>query len=278
MPWRWHLGFKPLWLFSILNGYVLPVSWVSVAVLAGWLTITARRGFLRFARGGLWMTAGLTLLYVAVPAQLFNASFVDQRVIVAAGVVLPSFVSLTLPNRRWLLASLACIGAVAAANLAVTYTVWLSYRADYAAMIHSFDKIGTRPLVLVAESGKAEDPPMHHLTEYPMYHAATLAVHYANAFVPDLFTGVGKQPIRARSAVRRLDIPEGGPYPLSDLVAIAQGRSPAGTPEFVRSWDRDFNYLYVIGPHRANPLPDRLSEIDRGRRFILYRIRRPPIR
>ena len=278
MPWRWHLGFKPLWIFSILNGYVLSVSWVSVVVLAGWIVLAARRGILRFGPGGLWMTAGLTLLYVAVPAQLFNASFVDQRVIVAAGFILPAFLSLSLPNRRWLLASLACIGCVIIANLAVTYTVWLSYRADYAAMIHSFDKIGTRPLVLVAESGKAEDPPMHHLTEYPMYHAATLAVHYVDAFVPDLFTGVGKQPIRARAAVRRLDIPEGGPYPLADLVAIAQGKPPAGTPEFVRSWDRDFNYLYVIGPRRANPLPNLLEEIDRGRRFVLYRIRRPSIR
>jgi hypothetical protein len=31
-----------------------------------------------------------------------------------------------LPNRRWFLASVACVYVVALANLAVTYTVWLS--------------------------------------------------------------------------------------------------------------------------------------------------------
>jgi hypothetical protein len=278
MPWLWHLGFKPLWLFSILNGYCLPVSWVSVVVLVGWLTLAAKRGVLRFAPAGLWMTLGLTLLYVAVPAQLFNASFVDQRVIVAAALILPAFVSLSLPNRRWLLASLACISAVTLANLAVTYMVWLSYRADYATMIASFGKLDKGALVLTAHSGEGEDPPMHALTEYPIYHAPTLAVHYASAFVPDLFTGAGKQPLRAQAAVLRLDIPEGGPYPLADLAAIAKGAPPPGTQKYVRSWHRDFDYLYVLGPHRENPLPALLKEVDRGRRFILYRILRTPPR
>jgi hypothetical protein len=164
---------------------------------------------------------------------------------------------------------------VTLANLAVVYTVWLSYRADYAAMIASFGRIEKGARILVAESGEADDPPLRDLTEFPIYHAPTLAVHYADAFVPNLFTGVGKQPLRARVPVAWLDIPEGGPFPLAVLVAVADGKPPAWTPAFVRTWERDYGYLYVLGPQRGNPLPAVLQEVTRDRRFVLFKIRRP---
>ncbi len=273
-PWHWNFGYKPFWLFSIMNGYSLIVAGASLAALIGWLTVAAKRGVLSFAPGGLWMTGGFVLLYLAVPAKLFDANFVDLRVLVAAALVMPAFLTLSLPSRRWLMASLACAGGVTVVNLAVVYTVWFGYRADYAEMIDSFSCIDKGARLLVAESGTADNPPLRGLTTFPFYHAPTLAVLYADAFVPNLFTGVGKQPLRARAPVARIDIPEGGPIPLATLTAIGKGKPSAGAPAFVRTWPRDFDDLYVLGPHRANPLPDLLQEVTRGRRFVLYRIRR----
>ncbi len=109
-----------------------------------------------------------------------------------------------------------------------------------------------------------------------MFYAPTLAVHYANAFVPNLFTAVGKQPVQARAAVERLAIPYGGPMPMRVLAAIAAGRTSPGIPPFIRNWTRDYDYLYVVGSPGANPLPDRLEELDRSARFVLYKIRRAP--
>jgi hypothetical protein len=274
---HWHFGYKPYWLFAIMSGYSLTVSSASVAVLVGWLALGAKRGVLRFAPAGLWLAAGFALLYLAMPDQLFGVSFVDQRVLAAAALVLPAFLTLSLPSRRWLLASLAMAIALTLANLAVVSSVWLSYRADYAAMIASFGRIEKGAHILVAHSGTGDDPPLRDLTEYPIYHAPTLAVHYADAFVPNLFTATGKQPLRARAQVARLDIPEGGPIPLAVLTAIAAGKPPAGTPEFVRTWNRDYDYLYVLGPQRANPLPALLQEVTRSRRFVLYRVRRAAV-
>ena len=77
--------------------------------------------------------------------------------------------------------------------------------------------------MLVGGSGEGEDPPFNDLTQYPMFYAPTLAVHYANAFVPNLFTAVGKQPVQARAAVQRLAIPYGGPMPIRVLTAVAAG-------------------------------------------------------
>lgn len=86
---------------------------------------------------------------------------------------------------------------ITVANLAVVFVVWVSYRADYAAMIELFHKIDRGSLVLVGSSGEGEDPPFNDLTQYPMAYAPTLAVHYANAFVPNVFTEVGSRCRRA---------------------------------------------------------------------------------
>lgn len=272
----WFFEFKPLWPFRIMNGYSLTVSAASVLVLMGFGYVAGKRGVLKFAPGGVWLAIGFAILYVAIPSRLFGTSFVDFRVIAAAAFILPAFCMLSPPSRQWTWAAMAIVAAATLANLAVVYVVWLSYRADYAAMIGSFGKIDKGSTVLVGASDEGDDPPFHDLTQYPFYHAPTLAVHYANAFVPDLFMAAGKQPVTARADMQRLDIPHGGPVPVSILAAIAAGKTADIVPQYLRSWDRDFQYLYVLGPHIPNPMPALLEELDRSTRFVLYRVRRRP--
>ena len=93
---------------------------------------------------------------------------------------------------------------------------------------------------------------------------------------PNVFTEVGKQPVQVRAAVRRLAIPYGGLVPIRVLAAIAAGQTPSGIPPFISTWHRDYNYLYVLGPRAANPLPNLLEELDGSARFVLYKIRRTP--
>jgi hypothetical protein len=270
----WHLEFKPLWLFAIFNGYSLIISAASAVVVMTWLYVAAKRRALTFAPSGAWMTAGFAVLFLAIPSQMFSSAFADVRVLTAAALVLPAFLELRLPDRRWLLGSLACAGAVTLTNLVVVYVVWGSYQSDYAEMIASFGKLEPAARVLVADSGAASDPPLEDLTAYPMYHAPVLAVHYAQAFVPTLFTAAGEQPVRAQPEVARLDVPYAGPAPMALLAAIAAGNTPSGTPLFVRSWTGDYDYLYVLGPRGADAVPMVLEELASGRRFVLYRIKR----
>ncbi|MBV8753599.1 MAG: hypothetical protein JO328_12145 [Hyphomicrobiales bacterium] len=269
----WFLHFKPLWLFATLNGYSLMLSAVATAALLGMIYIAAKRGLLRFEPAGTWLAAGFALLYLAMPSRLFATSFVDVRVIVAAALILPPFVSLSLPDRRWRLAAACGAIVLILANLAMAAFVWMSYRADYAAMIDSFGKIDKGAFVLIAHSGEADDPPMKNLTEYPIYNAPTLAVHYADAFVPTFYAAAGKQPVIPRPAYRRLQVPYGGIAPIAALKAIAEKPAP-DAPDFVRSWPRDFDYLYVIGPAIANPMPNLLDELYAAPRFALYKIRK----
>jgi len=270
----WFLAFKPVWPLRIMNGYNLTAAAVTGLTMMTALLFAARRGVLRLEPPGIWIALGLALLYVAIPSRLFGTSFADLRVIPAAGLILPAFCSLSLPSRAWSMGALAAIGGITLINLAVVFTVWLPYRADYAATIESFRKIERGSRVLVSNADEAGDPPFADLTAYPMYYAPTLAVHYANAFVPNLFTEAGKQPVRAVEAVRQLATPDGGLVSSGLLTAIATGRPPADSPRFVLTWYRDFDYLYVLGPRAANPLPDLLEILETSDRFVLYRIRR----
>ncbi len=270
----WFFEFKPLWLFRIMNGYSLTVSAASVVVLLGFVYVAAKRGVLTFAPGGLWLAVGFGILYLTMPSRLFGTSFVDFRVIAAAAFILPAFCTLSLPSRQWTRAALGVATGVTLANLAVVYVVWLSYRADYAALIASFGKLDRGALVLAGTTGAGDDPPFHDLTEYPFYYAPTLAVHYAKAFVPNLFTAAGKQPVIARPDMQRLDIPHGGPVPVPILAAIAAGKTADIVPMYLRAWHRDFDFLYVLGAPGPNPLPALLEERDRSSRFVLYKIRR----
>jgi hypothetical protein len=272
----WFFEFKPLWPFRIMNGYNLTVSAITALALMAFLFFAAKHRVLRLSSTGIWLAVGFAFLYLAIPSRLFGTSFVDFRLIPAAALILPAFCSLSLPNRRWTLVALGLVSGITLANLAIVLTVWLPYRIDYEAIIESFQKIDRGARVLVSGSGESEDPPFSDLTQYPMFYAPTLAVHYANAFVPNLFTEVGKQPVQARSAVRRLAIPYGGPVPLRLLSAIAAGPTSEEKPPFVRTWYRDYDYLYVLGPRVVNPLPNLLEELDASRRFVLYKIRHTP--
>ncbi|WP_456726612.1 hypothetical protein [Bradyrhizobium sp. USDA 3397] len=270
----WFLAFKPVWPLRIMNGYNLTAAAVTGLTLMTALLFAARRGVLRLEPAGIWIALGLALLYVAIPSRLFGTSFADLRVFPAAALILPAFCSLSLPSRAWRMAALAAISGITLINLAVVFTVWLPYRADYAAIVESFRKVERGSRVLVSNADEAGDPPFADLTAYPMYYAPTLAVHYANAFVPNLFTEAGKQPVRAVEAVRHLATPDGGLVSSGLLTAIAAGRPPADSPRCVRTWYRDFDYLYVLGPRAANPLPDLLELLQTSDRFVLYRIRR----
>ncbi|RTM03999.1 MAG: hypothetical protein EKK33_35650 [Bradyrhizobiaceae bacterium] len=269
----WFLGFKPVWPLRIMNGYNLTVGAATGLALMIALLFAARRGVLRLDPAGIWLAIGLALLYLAIPSRLFGTSFADLRVLPAAALILPAFCSLSLPGRAWRRAALAGISGIILLNLAVVLAVWLPYRTDYAAIIASFQKLDRGSRVLVANTGDAGDPPFDDLTSYPMYYAPTLAVHYADAFVPNLFTETGKQPLRPREAVRRLATSDGGVLPMSLLAAIATSQPSAKVPSFVRTWREDYDYLYVLGPRTANPLPDLLDVLDTSERFALYKIR-----
>ena len=272
----WNMLMKPFAIFAVLNGYNLTLSTVETLVILGVAHALWQRGALRFEKSGAWITIGLVLLYIAVPSQLLDTALVDMRVVAAAMLILPAFITVSFPSARWRIGAAGAMTGLILINIGLTGYVWAAYQTDYRTMIGSFARLGAGAHVLVGRSGREEaDPPFQDLTEYPMFHAPTLATHYAEAFVPTLFTTTGKQPLEVRPQDARLSYSCGGPMLTIVLKAIADGRAPAATPDFVRTWQRDFDYLYVVGAPERNPMPGRLDLLESHRRFTLYRIRKP---
>lgn len=272
---EWQFAVKAFWLVAIVNGYNVPLSVGCGVVLILLAAGLARRGAFAFSSSGRVVAAGLAGLYLAMPGRLQDTAFVDLRIVTAALLIVPAFLTLTL-EARLLTRVTAVVSAVIALTCAWAGGLWWSYQRDYADLTASFAQIERGARVLVAHSGDGQDPPLADLAEYPMYHAPALAVHGADAFVPTLFTAPGKQPVTVRSESRGLAVPYGGPVPVSELSAVAEGRPAPGAPAYAHDWMRTFAYLYVVGPQTGNPMPARLDPLTRSRRFSLYRIRRDP--
>lgn len=270
---EWGLPYKVLWIFC-LNGYSRELSIVLTTVLAVVGYGAARHGWLRFEGPGSSLAVGFAALFVAMPFRVFDTACADVRVLVGAALILPAFVRIRAPRTGWRIAATAAIGAVVVVNLAFTAWVQASFLPDYRALVKSFALLRPASRVLVAHSGEGDDPPQN-LLAYPMYHAPTLAVHYADAEVPTLFTYPGKQPLVTRPEYRDLDIPEGGPAPIGLLAAIAEGRPGLVAPRFIARWPETVDYIYLLGPGIENPLPRLLEPMASSTRFTLFRVLRP---
>ena len=269
----WVLGQKIIWPLHILSGYSMPVSAVCVVALVWFIVALARRGGLKFEQSGAWLLVGFAAIYLAMPFKLFDTAYVDVRVIIGAALILPAFVSVSFPSQSWSRVALALVTTITVVNVGLVAAVWTSYRADFVASQKSFELLPKGAIVLVGHSSDGKEPPPD-LWDYPMTNIPTLAVHFADAFVPSLFTDPGKQPVTPRAPWRRLDVPYGNIMPAKLLKDIAERGAPEGTPPFIRTWQIDFDYLYLVGPSTPNPMPDRLEIVLTAPRFALYRIRK----
>ena len=268
----WAFGNKATWILHILSGYSMVVSEIGVLALICLIVALARRGALRLEQSAMWLMTGFSALYLTMPFRLFDTAFVDMRIVVALALIMPAFVSVSFPGVVWRRAAVTLAAAIVIINVGDVTSVWLSYREDFAAARKSFELLPKGAVVLTAQTGEGDEPPAD-LRDYPVFNVPTLAVHYADAFVPHLFTAPGKLPVTPRAPWQRLDIPEGGFLPVKFLKHTERG-AQAGTPPFVQNWQRDFDYLYLIGPSIPNPMPDRLEFVMGAPRFALYLVRK----
>jgi hypothetical protein len=272
---EWLFAWKPMWIALFLNGYSPLLAAGSAAVLIIVIGYLAFKGTLSLSGTGKWIGLGFLLVFIAMPFKIFDSRMADIRMIAAAFLVLPAFVTFSPVSK-----SLAYIAATAAAmivliNAGYVAFVWLDYRSDYAAIKASFPLIPRGSFVLVGQSVQA---PPTLLTDLPMSRAPTLAVYYAGAFVSSLYTLPGQHAVHVRSDLKRLEVDTKTetyePPSLAMLRALTGGEDVANAPGYARNWPRDFDYVYLVGARAEATLPDLLEEVTTGRRFTLYRVRK----
>ena len=261
MVWNWQV--KALAITHLISGYSFTLSLISFVLLHTFTVID--RKHLAFVDAGAWVAAGLAILFLAMPTRLFDVAFVVDRVLVAAGLIVPAFISVTSSQASRRLALVVC--AITLASVLHASYVWLSFAQTYSTVKASFVRLEKGARILVAHGG-LESP----LVDYPIHHAPTLAVHYANAFVASLFAAPGRLPIAVRAEFRDLLFPFADHPTIAALEDVAKGRSVT-VPRFLRNWQHEFDYLYVVGQQNRVLIPDFLEEIETAAGFTLYKIR-----
>jgi hypothetical protein len=271
---KWRLSSKLQSLFLFFNTYNYTLSVVVMACLIALLYFLFRERYLSIDKEGKRIAAGFFLLFILLPFNLFGSAVADVRMTTAAVLILPAFTAIE-PSKRisWSFAT-AITSIAIIANVTYIASVWLSYQDDYVEIESSFPLIGSRPFVLIGQNTDRASIGLLNSEYNPIVSAPTLAVHYANAFVANLFASPGLQPVEPRPEYKNVAVDKNIHYdiPMDVLRATANNHSPFGAPEFIRNWSGKFDYLYIIGPHISNPLPRVLTQIMVGRRFTLYRI------
>ena len=270
---EWWLARKPIWLTLFLNGYSINLALGSAAALTVLLLYGGLKRSLSISDDGKWIGFGFLLVFIVMPFKLFGSRIADIRMLTAAFLVLPAFVTFS-PRTKSVgyLIPLIAFTIIVINDGYVNY-LWLSYRSDYAAMKASFALVRKDSFVLVGNA-----TPLTPLTEVPFWRAPTLAVYYSKAFVSSLYTLPGQHAVQLRPDLKRLEVngktETYEPPSSATLQIIAQGGKAPNAPQYIADWTRDFDYVYLLGPPGPNVLPDVLEELTAERRFTLYRVRK----
>lgn len=257
----WDFGLKGYWLLMFMNTYDrLAAVAMAVAglVLVIWLALSRR---VRLTSAGAFIAIGLAVLYAAMPVALFGIAYLDVRLLTFAALILPPF--LTAAPGRWRFAAGAVLASIAVVNGAVALKTWRDRQPDYAEIRESFAMLPPGSAVLIVMQDRLL------LSDQPLLYAPTLAVPEAKAFVSAFYGAPSGFPIEAKKPYDRLAITRPIQYVPPTLSALKDWRS---LPPQLRTWARDFQYVYVIGrPSGATPAPH-LLPIRLGERFGLYQI------
>jgi hypothetical protein len=268
---EWWFSWKPVWFLIFLNGYSIILAAGSAAALTVLLLYGGLKRSLSISVEGKWIGFGFLVCFLAMPFRLFGANMYDIRMITAAFLILPAFVTFAPPTRSLGYLMALVTSGIIAVNISYISYVWFSYRSDYAAMVASFALLRQGSFVLVANN--ANDTPSTLLTDVPMWRAPTLAVYYAKAFVSSLYISPGMN-IAIRPDLKRLEVETTVPPSLATLELIARGDEVPLAPRYIRNWTHDFDYVYLLGPPRPNVLTGVLDQLTAERRFTLYQVRK----
>lgn len=257
----WNFELKAYWPLTFMNAYDrlagLTATLVGLALLL-WLGFSRR---LRLTLSGTFIALGLAGLYAAMPVTLFGIAYLDVRLLSWAALILPSFV-VAKPG-GWRLAAGTLLATIAATNGAVALKAWHDLQPDYAEIRKSFALIQPGSAVLIAmEDGLP-------LSDQPLLYAPTLAVPEAKAFVSSFYGSPSGFPIETKSPYDRLAVTRPIEYVPPTVTALHRWRL---LPPQLRTWSRDFQYLYVIGRPASGAAVVHTAPIFVGRRFTLYRI------
>ena len=246
------LAYKVFALLTPLSAYNLLVGLALTATLVGAAIWLARRGALQVHAGLALVGVALVALSVLAPDHAAGGSWIAQRFPTLALLVLLGAVRLT-PHAagRWGPRFVAPALALVVAQAAWMTWNWHAMEGDMSAVRRAIATVpaGARILPLqhsptlavkwTAPTGRY----ISSLGDPTFRHYAALATPLRRAFVPNLFSARGLQPLRVVGDWDHRVEHNGGP--LASVSALGRPWR-AGDPLYLRGWRSGFDYLLVV--------------------------------
>jgi hypothetical protein len=262
----WWFGLKFIWPLVVMNGYSAPLSIGLAVTIAALLVFLGYNRVFGLTRPAIFIGSGFLIVYLLLPTRLFDSAYSEVRLITAITLILPAFLRVSWRSRAVRLATTLAAVSVILINAATVASVWFTYSWDYAEIIASFQLVRADSTILIARS----DVEAGRLNA-PMFYAPTLAVHYATAFAPSLYTL--SSPTRKAASKSRFEIEDSLDYLPTTVSQLADASAGRTAPAHVRGWRADYDYLYIVGDQTGS-IPGNLTSMIRGRRFTLYAIKK----
>jgi hypothetical protein len=272
-------------LFSALASYNIFQEMVVALALMALLIWLNRRDAL-WAHAGLMVAcAGMVLLSILAPSRAAGASWVDRRFPIMALFCLLA----AMQVRRDLSPRFAAAVGAAALGLASLQAIWIGW--NWRAMERDMDAV--RQVLAEVPAGAAILPLQHDpslalkwrapagrymfgVGDATFRHFDALAVPLRRAFVPNLFSARGLQPLRVLGAWDAVVEHNGG-----DLASVSALSRPPRPDEasYIDGWRRRFDYVLVLNadmPDQSGPFrpPPELTLVSSTRFAQLWRVAR----
>lgn len=213
-------------------------------------------------------------VYLLMPRVMFATYMADQRLPIAFCFMLIACIDIDLRHRIVRRGFIACLLIALLLRVIEVDVSWARLSVSTSEFRASIKRIkhGSKVLVAYAETNIGSDA-----FELGLAHAACLAMIERSALVTTAFTVEGKQILHVRPEFQQIvDTEDGTPPSLAQLI-VAADRPSQNKYEYWSMWPSQYDYLYVLFTESdaANPDPERLTLLQDGTHFQLYRIKQP---
>ena len=220
----------------------------------------------------LWMLGTVAgLIYLMMPRVMFATYMADQRLPIAFAFMLVACMTIDLRHRlvrRGFLVILVVTLLVRVIEVDVSWAELSTATSEFRASVKRIKK-GSKVLVAYAKSDGGDD-----VADYGIVHAACIAIIERSALVTTAFTVKGKQVLQVRAPYRDIVDTEDGTPPTTGRLEATADRPSVDQAKYWDLWPEHYDYLYVLFTESdaPNPDPDRLTLLQDGTNFQLYRI------
>lgn len=239
---------------------------------------------MRFHAGLLVAVAFLLVLSMIAPRHAMGTGWISWRfptmTLLAGAAAIRPFPDVTGLMRRWLIAGSAT--AVFLRTIVIAM-LWCQGAEDSTAVQRVLAALPPNSNVLPVGNLPEQAAGWRHASrsffggQDTIRHLPALATSDAGAYVPILFTAVGKQPLVVTGRFRDISVPEGNLVPVGTLFCQSLWNSYLPFTPYLADWRRRFDYVLLINADRpdqytGSTLPDGLAKIADTGFAALYAI------